>query len=322
MRTRPTSWSCLLLLGCTGPQSFVHPAGTDAAIVSDLTAVMVVGALVIWGLVMAATVRAVFASEPLGVRGRTRLIVGGGVVFPTITLGALLAWGLSSMPRLTAPGTADFHVRVVGEQWWWRVFYDRNGETVELANELVLPLGSRVQLQLQSADVVHAFWVPSLAGKMDMIPGRTTFLALEPTRTGVFRGVCAEFCGSSHTGMQLDVVVVEPAAFETWLDAQRAPAVSPTDVTAEKGRQLFERYGCAACHTVRGTNARGVLGPDLTHLASRKRLGAGVLPNEPAALERWLREPDVLKPEVHMPAFGMLADDEIRALATWLGGLR
>ncbi len=291
--------------------------------VATLTWVMIGAGAVIWLVVMAMAVRAVTATEPLDEQTGRRLVIGCGVVLPTVALGALLAWGLSMMPALTAPGDSDVHVRIVGEQWWWRVAYEgRGGGPIELANELVLPVGERVTLQLESADVVHSFWVPSLGGKMDMIPGRTTFLALEPTRTGVFEGVCAEFCGSSHARMLFDVEVVEREAFDAWLDEQRQPASDPAGPMESRGQALFARYGCDACHRIRGTDANGRIGPDLTHVASRLRLGAGVVDTSPAGFREWLRTCDTLKPEVHMPAFDMLDDAEQQALVEYLVGLR
>ena len=216
------------------------------------------------------------------------LIIGGGVVLPTVVLSVLLVYGLALLPTLLAPAAASaVQIAVSGEQWWWRVRYlPSNGhpEAVELANEIRLPVGERVQFHLHSPDVLHSFWIPSLGGKIDLIPGRHTRLALEPTRTGVFRGVCAEFCGTSHALMSFSVVVMEPAGFATWLAQQYAPAQPPVLPLAARGAELFLATGCGACHTVRGTPANGVVGPDLTHVGSRQSLGAGILPNDPAGI--------------------------------------
>ena len=156
-----------------------------------------------------------------------------------------------------------------------------SGEAVELANEIRLPVGEPVEFQLESPDVIHSFWIPSLGGKIDMIPGRVNRLALEPTRTGIFRGVCAEYCGTSHALMSFYVVVLEQEDFAAWLAHQHAPAQPPAQPLAARGQELFLANGCGACHTVRGTPADGVVGPDLTHVGSRLSLGAGILPNEP-----------------------------------------
>jgi cytochrome c oxidase subunit 2 len=170
--------------------------------------------------------------------------------------------------------------------------------------------------------VIHSFWIPSLAGKMDMIPGRVTWLTVRPTRTGVFRGACAEYCGTSHALMAFYAEVMEKDAFDRWLAAQAAPAIAPTDAAATHGEDVFLTNGCGACHTVRGTPASGVIGPDLTHVGGRLSIGAGILPAEPDAFREWIARTDHVKPGVHMPHFGMLPDDELRALAAYLHALR
>jgi cytochrome c oxidase subunit 2 len=212
---------------------------------------------------------------------------------------------------------------VVGKQWWWRVQYVTPQGLVETANELRLPVGERVEVELSSPDVIHSFWVPSLAGKMDMIPGRTTRLALEPTRTGVFRGTCAEYCGASHALMAFDVIVTEDDEFQRWLQTQSTPAAAaPVDPMAQRGQDAFLANGCSACHTIRGTAAAGRIGPDLTHVASRISIGAATLPNGMDALVRWIRDTDRVKPGVHMPAFRTLPPGELTALAAYLGSLQ
>jgi cytochrome c oxidase subunit 2 len=155
-----------------------------------------------------------------------------------------------------------------------------------------------------------------------MIPGRLTRLALEPTHTGVFRGVCAEYCGTSHALMAFSVVVMEPDALRAWLDDQARPARSPTDASAARGETAFFANGCTACHTIRGTAASGRVGPDLTHVGSRARIAADTLPNGPEALVRWIGQADRIKPGVHMPAFRALQADELSALAAYLSSLQ
>jgi cytochrome c oxidase subunit 2 len=170
--------------------------------------------------------------------------------------------------------------------------------------------------------VIHAFWIPSLGGKVDMFPGRITRLKLEPTKTGTFRGACAEYCGLSHALMNFDVIVMERDGFDRWLAEQRQPASSPTEPLAAGGQQLFLRSGCHACHTIRGTEARGTIGPDLTHVGSRHSIAAGVLSNESEHFATWLSRPSGTKPGVKMPDFGMLSDDELQAIAAYLEGLQ
>ena len=285
---------------------------------------MTAGAVVVWLGVGALTVYAIRVSPEKGKRRMAAMIIGGGAIVPTIVLTVLLIYGLRLMPRLLAAvPEGTMRVAVRGEQWWWRVrYHPAGGEPVELANEIRLPVGEPVEFLLDSPDVIHSFWIPPLGGKMDMIPGRRTRLVLHPTRTGRFRGVCAEYCGTSHALMAFPVVVMEKEEFARWLEAQRGPAAQPPDPEAMRGRELFFASGCAACHTIGGTSAQGVVGPNLTHVGSRLSLGAGILPNERGAFLRWIERTDHLKPGVHMPAFGMLPPGELRALAAYLESLQ
>jgi cytochrome c oxidase subunit 2 len=206
--------------------------------------------------------------------------------------------------------------------WWWRVRYLVPGrDPIELANEIRLPVGEPVQFRLTSDNVIHSFWVPALGGKMDMIPGRITHLTLRPSRTGVFSGACAEYCGTSHALMRFYVEVMEKEGFEQWLRHQATPAVVSAGADAQ-GPGAFVASGCGSCHTVRGTAAGGRMGPDLTHLASRLSVAAGTLPNEAEALLRWISRPHESKPGVHMPRFDMLPPDDLRALAAYLEALQ
>ena len=311
----------LWLAGCGGPQSTLDPAGRGAERIADLFEWMAFGAVVVWLAVAGLGVWAVRARpEASNQRKAAALIIGGGAVVPAVVLAGLLVYGLALMPGLLAPAPpGSLEIAVSGEQWWWRVRYlPPGGGAVELANEIRLPAGEPVQLHLDSPDVIHSFWIPSLGGKIDMIPGRRTRLALEPTRTGVFRGVCAEYCGTSHALMAFDVVVLEKEEFARWLAQQRQPA-RPRPAT--RGGELFLANGCGACHTVRGTPADGVVGPDLTHVGSRLSLGAGILPNGPEGFLRWIARTGDVKPEVHMPAFGMLPPQDLQAMAAYLDGL-
>lgn len=314
----------LLSAGCDGVQSALVPAGVEAEKIAGLFLVMAAGAFVIWLLVVALAIyAAVVNPERHDVRTARRLIVGGGVIFPLIVLTGLLVRGLALMPQLRAPVAAGgLRIAVSGEQWWWRVRYLLpDGSEVHLANEIRLPAGERVEFLLSSPDVIHSFWIPSLAGKMDMTPGRTTTLTLTPTGTGIYRGACAEYCGIAHARMNFAVVVMKPGEFSEWLDAQAKPARLPAGALARRGMQAFLYNGCGACHTVRGTPANGTVGPDLTHVGSRLGIAAGVLPAEPDDFRDWIDHPKVIKPGVHMPAFGMLSDDDLRAIAAWLDGL-
>ena len=306
-------------------QSALVTAGRDAEQIAELFTVMMVGAGVVWVAVVAAAIYAIRVKSGTHTEHEATLfVIGGGVALPTVVLASLLWYGLPLLPQVMALAPPDaLQVHISGKQWWWRIHYaTADGSFVETANELRLPVGARIELQLSSPDVIHSFWVPSLAGKMDMIPGRTTRLALEPTRTGVFRGACAEYCGASHALMALDVVVTEVEAFRAWLDVQAAPATAPLDTVAARGYETFLANGCSACHTVRGTAAAGQIGPDLTHVASRISIGAATLPNQAQTLMRWIRDTDRVKPGVHMPAFRALTSDELTALVAYLSGLQ
>ncbi|MGY0799073.1 cytochrome c oxidase subunit II [Lysobacter sp. A286] len=290
--------------------------------------IMAVGAAVVWVAVIGIALYATFRGPRPHDRRTTRwLILVGGVITPTLVLGMLLVYGLVLMPQLREPIAHDgLRVAVSGEQWWWRVRYlpaaGGEEEPITLANEIRLPVGERVEFTLTSPDVIHSFWIPSLAGKVDMIPGRTNTLLLEPTRTGVFRGACAEYCGTSHTFMQLLVVVMERDAFDAWLQRQAAPASPPQTALARQGRQAFLGNGCGACHAIRGTPADGVVGPDLTHVGGRLSLAAGTLSNDTDAFRRWIGTTHAVKPEALMPAFGMLPDSQLDSIAVYLDGLQ
>jgi cytochrome c oxidase subunit II len=311
------------LSACGGPQSALVTAGQDAAHIAGLFNVMTVGAFVVWTAVVVIAVYTLHVGESHSQQAANLLIIGGGVVAPTIVLGALIAYGMPLVPKVLMLGANDgLSIHVTAKQWWWRVRYRTPDGLIETANELRLPVGRRVELELTSPDVIHSFWVPSLAGKMDMIPGRVTRLALEPTQTGTFRGTCAEYCGASHALMAFSVVVMEPDAFGAWLQAQRRPASSPRDSLRVRGEEAFMANGCTACHTIRGTRAVGAIGPDLTHVGSRRRLAAETLPNDREGLVRWIAQTDHIKPGAHMPAFRALGPDDLSAIAAYLGGLQ
>jgi len=313
------------LLGCDGPQSALDPAGRAAEQIARLFWKMAAGAALVW-LAMAGLAVYAMRGARTAKEGRLAklLIIGGGAIVPTAILTALLVYGLAMMPDLLARAPADsLKIEVTGEQWWWRVRYrPPDGGEVVLANEIRLPLGEMVEFHLESSDVIHSFWIPALGGKMDMIPGRTTRLVLEATRPGRFRGVCAEYCGTAHALMAFSVVVMQKEEFNRWLDDQRLPASEPAEIVSTRGRDLFFTNGCSACHTIRGTHADGVVGPDLTHVGSRLSIGAGILPNDSESFHRWIERTDRLKPGVQMPHFGMLPPDELRAIADYLESLK
>ncbi|ASM74323.1 cytochrome c oxidase subunit 2 [Pseudosulfitobacter pseudonitzschiae] len=324
VRTLAVLTGVLLLSACNeGRQSVLNPSGRDAQLLFDLAKIMFVGALLLWLLVGALFVY-VTRVNPYEMSRRLAegLIVGGGVLFPVVLLGGLLVY---SLPLMQAPRDADsgMRVHITAEQWWWRVDYELpDGSRVTSANELRLPVGRRTGLVLNAHKVIHAFWVPALGGKADMIPGRETYLSLLPEAVGTYRGQCAEFCGASHALMAFETVAMQPDAFNAWLTAEAQDAALPQGEQATRGAQVFAREGCGSCHTVRGTPAVGRVGPDLTHVGSRKSLGAGILGVEAPDFANWIAHTETLKPEVAMPSYDHLSRDDLQALAAYLGGLR
>lgn len=314
----------LLPGGCGGQQSALAPAGTEAHRIAELFWWMSGVGIVVWVVVIGLAVYVTHANrEPQDPKIARWLIIGGGVALPTVVLASLLVFGLSLLASLREPVDADLSISVSGEQWWWRVHYQtEDGAVVPLANEIRLPVGKKAEFRLSSPDVIHSFWIPSLGGKVDMIPGRVTRLVLEPIKTGVYRGACAEYCGTSHALMNFMVKVVEPEVFQAWLQHQASPAEPPRDALAREGKQLFLANGCGACHRIRGTSADGGLGPDLTHVGSRLSLGAGILDNTPEAFARWIGHTDTIKPDVYMPEFSMLPERQLTAMAAYLEGLQ
>jgi cytochrome c oxidase subunit 2 len=260
-------------------------------------------------------------SERVGVRW----MMAGGVALPATVLTALLFPTLRSLNAVSPHRAArsPITIEVIGRQWWWEVRYlDRDPSRIaETANELHIPVGERVRVQLRAADVIHSFWVPGLQGKMDMIPGRTNVTWLQADRTGVWRGQCAEYCGLQHAKMALVVVAERPQEFARWLTRQREPAAEPRDSLGLAARETFVASGCVVCHAVRGTTAAGDAGPDLTHVATRLTLAAGELPNTIGHLAGWIANPQALKPGSQMPAVPLGAR-ELHAIVHYLRSLR
>jgi cytochrome c oxidase subunit 2 len=222
----------------------------------------------------------------------------------------------ASQPPVDPEG---LRVEVTAGQWWWKFEYPELG--LVTANELHIPVGRVVQARLRSVDVIHSFWVPKLAGKMDLIPNKENQLWFEAESAGVYLGQCAEFCGASHANMRFRVVAQSESNFDAWVQAQKQPAQVPTDAIAQAGEQLFVQRGCVGCHAIAGTAAQAEVGPNLTHFGSRQTLAAGILDNAPDNLARWLKNPQAVKPGSLMPNLG-LPDDDITALVAYLQSLK
>jgi cytochrome c oxidase subunit 2 len=313
------------LTACSGVQSALDPAGSDADRLYLLTVVMTTGGTLIFLGVTALLLYAVFAApQRRAWLGTRRTIVYGGLAFPIATLSVLLPYGLFTMRDTDAPAPDALQVEVIGEQYWWRVRYpaDRGQGEFATANEVVIPVGRPVTFAISAADVIHSFWIPNFGGKVDMIPGRVNRLSFTAERPGIYRGVCAEFCGEQHARMAFDVKVLESEEFVAWRANQANPGREPATPFLERGRTLFRSGGCGNCHAVRGTEANGQYGPDLTHVGSRRSIGAGQFPNNVGTLAGWISNTQHIKPGVRMPSYGMLTGEDLRALAGYLENLK
>lgn len=318
----------LLLLplgGCgTEIQSVLAPHGEQAGQIALLSWVLFAMGAVVLTIVVIATWLAIRGTERMrALLSRDRTILVLGLAFPVVTLSLLLGYGVFLMrAQLVTAGADATRIEVVGERWWWRVTYETTGSRIGSANEIRIPVGRPVTFTLKSADVIHSFWVPSLGGKVDMIPGRTTRLQLTADRAGTYRGQCAEYCGGSHALMALAVIAMEPGDYDAWLAREAASAPPPTSAQEQRGRDLFLAAGCGACHVVRGTPAVGLIGPDLTHLGSRRSVGIDTLPLDHPNLVAFIVDGQHIKPGITMPPFRNLQADETSAIATWLLSLK
>jgi cytochrome c oxidase subunit 2 len=222
---------------------------------------------------------------------------------------------------MRAPIAADhLTVDVTGSIYWWEMSYRRAGSPVTTANELRLPAGEPVEILLRANDVIHSFWVPNIAGKTDLIPGRVNRMVVRADRPGIYRGQCAEYCGVQHALMAFDVVVLPRADFDAWLAKLAQPAPEPAAAELRAGRELFVSQGCGSCHTVRGV-ASGRSGPDLTDVGSRRTLGAGAIPGGIDNIAAWIARSQQLKPGNTMPSFDKLQPAQLRSLAAYLASL-
>lgn len=306
------------------PQSALAPAGAEAERIALLSWILFMGATAILLIVIAALALAIRGAEPVRrVIGSEGAIRWGGIVFPSVVLTLLLGYGLWLMREAIAAQTPPaLRIAVTGEQWWWRVDYQRDGAApVREANEIRIPVGRAIDFALRSNDVIHSFWVPSLGGKLDMIPGRTNTFRLKAERPGIYRGQCAEYCGGPHALMALEIVAVPEAEFQAWLAAADARN-EPAEPKVAAGEKLFLSTGCGACHAVRGTQAAGMVGPDLSRVGGRRFLAAATLRNTAENLAGFITDPQVAKPGALMPPFAIFTSEEMDALTAYLGSLR
>lgn len=335
MRRILTSLSLVLLTAsCNRPQSTLHSAGPAAGDLSQIGWIVYIlfgaVALVMWLLLAWAAVRkrgSLETHQPWDTGGGQRWILIGGFAIPFVVLSCVFVFAMERMSDFPLhdnqiPSTPE--ILVIGHQWWWEVRYIGGPPDTQFttANEIHIPAGRPVNIQLETQDVIHSFWVPKLHGKVDLIPGQSNYIRIEANHPGNYTGECGEYCGAEHARMRLLVVADSPQAYEEWKNAQLKPASPPTDAEAARGQEVFLSAPCAFCHKVRGTQAGGLIGPDLTHIASRQGLAANYYPNNPANLAAWVTHAQSMKPGAVMPNVTQFTGTELRALVAYLRQLK
>jgi cytochrome c oxidase subunit II len=250
--------------------------------------------------------------------GPTGFIVAGGFLLPIVVVTPLYLLSLKTSASLSTP-QEGLTIRVVGHMWWWEVRYPEQG--LVTANEIHIPAGQPVRLELASADVIHSFWVPRLNGKRDLIPGVENVFWIQADEPGVFRGQCGEYCGTQHANMAFHVIALPPDEFDAWLAERSRNSPRPAVTHQPRGLKVFMSAGCAQCHAVGGTPATGNVGPDLSHVGSRQTIAAAMLPNTRGNLMGWIADPQAIKPGAKMPRTYLAADD-LLALVEYLEGLK
>ncbi len=329
-----------------GPQTALAPTGTQARNIGGLWWLFFYVLSAVWVLVMIATALAVLygrrnreESEPKAVEGepplpdvepdpaaerRRTAWVGGAVGVTAVVLFVFLVSSFLTGRAVSSMSTGDsVYIEVTGHQWWWEVRYidPTASNTFTTANEIHIPVGRPVQIKLHSADVIHSFWVPNLAGKKDLIPGKDATLMLKADREGTYRGQCAEFCGHQHAHMAFLVVAESPEKFRAWQEQQRQPSAQPSDDLQRRGQQVFLSSPCVMCHTVTGTQAGSKVGPDLTHVGSRSTIAAATLQNTPGNVGGWVSDAQGVKPGCRMPP-NNLSPDDLQAVIAYLQSLK
>lgn len=313
----------LLLAQQSGITSALEPSGPRAEIIAWLFWILLGVSAVIFVLFVAAFLIGAKQSNPGDQRRHladgTRVVSVFGIVIPGLILLAIFGATLWALNEMATPvSAAEETIEIVGHQWWWEIRYPEHEFTT--ANEVHIPVDKDVHIKLTSADVIHSFWIPSLSDKLDMLPGKTNDVVLKADKQGVYRGQCAEFCGSQHANMILRVYADPEDTFDTWIANQQADAKQPDSDLLERGQQVYFNNACMYCHTIAGTSSSGTIGPDLTHLASRDYIASGMLENTQGNLAGWIVNNQSLKPNNQMPNFVMSPED-LQALIAWLESL-
>jgi cytochrome c oxidase subunit II len=314
----------LLLCGCEGVQSALQPSGESARELAAFWWFMLWVLSAAFVVVMAALVYALYRTPGPDSRIKAgHFIIGGGVIFPGITIVVFFLLSLN-LPWLTVPRDPEQPaLMIIGHKFWWEVHYPGGeaGAPIISANEVRLPVGERVYVDVTTADVIHSFWIPRIGGKIDMIPGQINRISLKAEEAGVFRGQCYEFCGAQHANMAFSVVAMPPDEFAAWLANEARPAAVPDDPLLQQGQRAFISAGCGSCHRIRGTSADGHTAPDLTHIASRLTLAAGMFDNSPGNMAGWIVAAQQMKPGNRMPSFNGLDGPTLHALTAYLASL-
>lgn len=324
-----------LLAGCERVQSTLYPAGPAAHRIASVSWFMIIlflaVTLIMWALIAIAVLKGKGTLEehaPVDMGGGHAWVAVGGLIIPGIILFGLFVLGIQLLASFPIHNHGHANMRpeimIIGHQWWWEVHYLSNDPSQEAvtANEIHIPSGRPITIELRSQDVIHSFWVPALHGKVDLIPGHPNFVRVEAAHSGVYHGTCAEYCGAQHGHMRLLVVAEPPEQYEAWLQAQRQPGHKPVSDQAKMGEQVFLTGPCSMCHSIRGTLAGGRVAPDLTHIASREYIAANSYPNNNAYLESWVTHAQSMKPEAQMPNLPDFDGEHLRALVAYLRQLQ
>ena len=304
--------------------SALRPAGSEARRLAGIWWLMFGMAAAVYVIVAGFILVAAFRGRGTEAGKPSRISDGrfvwvGGVIVPVLILAVLAVVTVNATAELRQPESNALHIEVQGADWWWAVTYP--AENIVTADEIHVPVGRPLEIGLTSRDVIHSFWVPQLAGKVDLVPGQRNILRVTAEKPGVYQGECAEFCGLEHARMRFLVVAEDTGTFGRWVTQHQAPRGEPASEEAARGRAVFEAQSCAGCHSIRGTSAVGTYGPDLSDIGSRRTLGAGTIPNDTAGLAGWISNSQTIKPGNLMPPIA-LEPGELTAVLAYLQSLR
>jgi cytochrome c oxidase subunit 2 len=303
----------------------IHPGSPQARAIFSLgvetSIILAIIFAVVGGAILYALMRYRWREgepEPRQVAGHQTIEIIWTVI-PCLIVAALIVLTARTMTRADPAPAPEPDLLITGHQWWWEARYLKSG--VVVANEIHIPVGRPMSIRLESKDVLHEFWVPELARKIATVPGHPNHIWIEADQPGTYRGICSEFCGTEHAWMHFLIIAQTPADYAAWERAELQTPTPPLAAPAIRGHALFLAMSCSSCHAVEGTPARAQVGPDLTHFASRRQIGSGIVANTPANLRRWLADPQAVKPGVLMPNY-KLTDEQLTQFVAYFGTLR